>query len=779
MEDWGQHIEAVASALFGKPTSRERNRVRYGKRGSLSINVADGFWDDFEAGEKGGVLALIKREKGFDKADAIAWMRDTLSLDVGQGRTTSGRSRREEPPPAEPPEDREPDNASKPKSKIVKVYDYVDRDGVLLFQVCRMEPKTFLQRRKPRPDDKPEDIKGDWVWKRDGIVQVPYRLPELIEAIGDERVLILCEGEQDVDNFLTLGVPATTNAGGAGKWPDELTPYFAGADVVIIPDNDPQAVQSRTNEPRWHPDARPVLPGQDHAKLVAAKLTGVARSVRILELSGLPIKGDGTDWIKAGGTSAKLYELIDKQAISPADYQIRLDAQFPPKPFVSKFGAVVWGRPSPIKAKYEYLIKGLIPRKETVLFYGVSQCGKSFLTHDLAMTLARGGDDTGRYCGRKVRRGGVIYCAAEGGVGFVDKRFPGYAKGKQTSLDTELPFICLTKKFDLFGDEQQLNDLISEGKYWRQYLTARGIDLEAITIDTLNKVTPAMDEISGRDVGLVMKRLDRIREELDCGLWLVHHKNGAGTAPRGHTSLYAAFETAIEVGFAGEMEFCKEVDGAGNTYTVPRDKRYMLIQKQREGEAGGRFFFYLRGIDIDRDEDGEWRSACVVDWITKDHSQAAVRVMEQKQRIEHVAGERLTSQGKALYLALKQALDDHGVPPPPELRLPKTILRVVDEQYWRQAWKSRSDASKPDAVRKALQRQNDILQNKGWIGRSNPWVWVTDKEAKYLASKFGSKPAPSSSDLNDNVVQPPSGELVPPPEDASPDWSADNLGEPA
>jgi hypothetical protein len=36
--------------------------------------------------------------------------------------------------------------------------------------------------------------------------------------------------------------------------------------------------------------------------------------VRILELPGLPPKGDVADWIEAGGTLARLYELAEKNS---------------------------------------------------------------------------------------------------------------------------------------------------------------------------------------------------------------------------------------------------------------------------------------------------------------------------------------------------------------------------------------------------------------------------------------------------------------------------------
>src|SRR5829696_1254360 len=55
--------------------------------------------------------------------------------------------------------------------KFVAVYDYTDKSGELLFQVCRTADKQFPQR-KP-------DGKGGWSWGTAGVCKVLYRLPEL------------------------------------------------------------------------------------------------------------------------------------------------------------------------------------------------------------------------------------------------------------------------------------------------------------------------------------------------------------------------------------------------------------------------------------------------------------------------------------------------------------------------------------------------------------------------------------------------------------------------
>jgi DNA primase len=114
--------------------------------------------------------------------------------------------------------------------RIEAVYNYCDEKGRLLFQVVRLcDPKDFRQR---RPDGK-----GGWIWNLKGVRRVPYRLPELLGADPEELIFVV-EGEKDVESLRRLGLVATTNPGGAGKWRHEYRRYLAGRKVVILPDND-------------------------------------------------------------------------------------------------------------------------------------------------------------------------------------------------------------------------------------------------------------------------------------------------------------------------------------------------------------------------------------------------------------------------------------------------------------------------------------------------------------------------------------------------------------
>jgi hypothetical protein len=170
------------------------------------------------------------------------------------------------------------------KQKIVATYDYRDASGKLLFQVCRTEPKDFFQR---RPDGK-----GGWINGLGNTKPVLYQLPQVLEAVKKGEIVFVCEGEKDCDNLTKLGLTATTNPMGAGKWRDYHSDWLKGARVVILPDNDE--------------------PGRKHAQQVAQSLFGKATSVKVLELPGLPPKGDVSDWLASGGTKEELLRLAQE-----------------------------------------------------------------------------------------------------------------------------------------------------------------------------------------------------------------------------------------------------------------------------------------------------------------------------------------------------------------------------------------------------------------------------------------------------------------------------------
>lgn len=160
-------------------------------------------------------------------------------------------------------------------------YDYRDEAGRVLFQVVRFPGKQFRQR---RPDGR-----DGWRWDLQGVRRVLYRLPELL-AGGDPVYLV--EGEKDVETLRAQGFTATTNPGGAGKWREEYSAVLRDRLCVLLPDQDE--------------------PGRRHMEAVARVVGLYAARVVLLELPGLPEKGDVSDWFAQGHTGEELQALVQR-----------------------------------------------------------------------------------------------------------------------------------------------------------------------------------------------------------------------------------------------------------------------------------------------------------------------------------------------------------------------------------------------------------------------------------------------------------------------------------
>lgn len=211
--------------------------------------------------------------------------------------------------------------AARREREIVAAYDYRDAGGKLVFQVVRFAPKDFRQR---RPDGK-----GGWIWKVRGVEALLYRLSELLAALERSETVFIVEGEKDADNLAALGLAATCNAGGAGKWTEAHAKHFPpGARVVILSDND--------------------TPGRKHAEQVARTLAARGCRVKVVDLPGLPPKGDVSDWLAAGGTRDKLLALAEAapEWAPDAGEEARTDDPLAGTPYTISGGRLCWCKPT-------------------------------------------------------------------------------------------------------------------------------------------------------------------------------------------------------------------------------------------------------------------------------------------------------------------------------------------------------------------------------------------------------------------------------------------------
>ena len=362
-------------------------------------------------------------------------------------------------------------NGHQPKSSIVDTYDYPAEDTELLFQVVRFEPKDFRQR---RPDGS-----GGWVWKLDGVRRVLYRLPETLSADPKAWVFVV-EGEKDADRLAGLGVVATTNAGGAGKWRDDYSETLRGRRVAIIPDHD---------------DA-----GLRHADEVAQSLKGIAADVRIVKLPAKEIGDDVSDWLDQGGTKEDLIamaEAADNVLSCHETLELRVTQQtFQPVP-ARDFLA------EPDPEGDDWLLEGRIPAGGLTLLVSPPKTGKSRFARQLCQVMERGGE----FCGVTVSQGRALYLALEERPS--DVRHHLRALGASETLIWARPFRLTVENLALLSS------------------CIREYDLKLVVIDTLNRAWVVESSSDRRQTDAALTPLIDIAHTLGCAVLLLHHTRKA------------------------------------------------------------------------------------------------------------------------------------------------------------------------------------------------------------------------------------------------------------
>jgi CHC2 zinc finger len=181
------------------------------------------------------------------------------------------------------------------KKVVVATFEYLDQNGGVAFAVDRIQfqkpdgsyvlkdgkPDKAFRQRRPDPDHP-----GRWINNVTGAPVVPYRLPQVLEAIATGQPVLIVEGEGKADLLWSWNVAATCCAGGAKKWRPEHSEFLHDADVVLLPDNDGV--------------------GWEHVNVVGSSLSGIAKRIRVLALADAKAKDDVIDWAKAGGTREQL-----------------------------------------------------------------------------------------------------------------------------------------------------------------------------------------------------------------------------------------------------------------------------------------------------------------------------------------------------------------------------------------------------------------------------------------------------------------------------------------
>ncbi len=374
------------------------------------------------------------------------------------------------------------------RQKLVASYDYYNADGTLAFQSCRFEPKTFRQRHR--------NGNGEWVYNLQGVTPILYRLPEIIEAVAAERRIFVVEGEKDADALVALRYPATTGPMGAGKWKDSYSDVLAGAEVVILPDND---------------DA-----GRAHAQAVASSLYAKNAAVRILALPGLPEKGDVSDWLATGGDLDELETLIGltPRWVPDETHRTRwwLDEVWE--------NTVLMHPPAPV-------VPYLAWASRSTLLAAREKSGKSTLTGYVAAQVSRGGEFLREPC----HKGKVLIIGLEEFIGDTARRL------KQFGADGRM--VALVDRF-----QSEAADRPSEVRAHIEAVKPTLVILDSLVAYSRGLIADANNAMQTQ---AVVQGLTDLSHQTAVALVIVHHARKADGKYRDSSAIGGAVDIIAEV----------------------------------------------------------------------------------------------------------------------------------------------------------------------------------------------------------------------------------------
>lgn len=424
---------------------------------SLSVNASEGVFYCHGCGEKGTVFDFHMKRHGLTFKEAINDLGNMAGLDKEEYR------------------------------KIVQTYDYTDEQGKPLFQVVRFDPKGFAQRRL--------DSNGEWVWNLKGVRLVPYRLHDLSSA----KSVVVVEGEKDVEALKRLGLTVTCNPMGAGKWRDDFTAYFSGKKIVVIPDNDET--------------------GRKHAQAVARSLSSVAEWVKIIELPGLPLKGDVSDWMHAGGTKEEIVRIIKEAPLWKAEGPAERKA---PKMKLTKLSDL-FDEP---EESVEWAVENMLPAGGFSVIAAKPKVGKSTLTRHLALCVARGDP----FLGREVMQGPVILYSLEEKRSEVKRHF----KDMGARGDEELYMYAGSAPLDALNEVRQKVEEIKPA---------------LVVIDPLFRLTRVRDGNDYAQVTQALEPLLMLARETGTHVLCVHHTSKGdrqgGDSVLGSQAIFGSVDTLM------------------------------------------------------------------------------------------------------------------------------------------------------------------------------------------------------------------------------------------
>ncbi len=317
------------------------------------------------------------------------------------------------------------------------------------------------------------------------------------------------------------------------------------------------------------PNARLVLVPdtgkEEQAQAIASKVNGLVVTMP----DGWPQNSDVNDLMQrdGGDVLAALLEAAHEPAKPEPRYKLLTGADLRDLP------PLAWR------------VKGVLPAVGLAALYGPSASGKSFLAFDMAASIAEGQS----WFDSRIEAAPVVYAALEGEAGF-KLRAQAWEVSRGRALPGGLHMMMQPFKLTETQDVQDLAAVVPAGA--------------VVFLDTLNRAAPTADENSSKDMGEILTAAKLLQSLINGLVVLIHHTGKDSTRGlRGHSSLFAAMDAAVEVSRDG-------------------DRREWKVAKSKDGADGDAHPFKLHIETLGVDEHGDPVTSCVV---MQDHTERDVK----------------------------------------------------------------------------------------------------------------------------------------------------------
>lgn len=428
--------------------------------------------------------------------------------------------------------------------RVTGTFEYVDEDGTVLYRTQRREKagerKKFVAER----------LNGtEWTFGIKGARRVLYRLPDILAAPAGEPVYLV-EGERKADKLASWGLIGTAVAFGSNGWLSSYADALAGRTVIILPDNDDV--------------------GRAFAEKAGADLQSAGCSIRIIDLPGLPPKGDIMDWT---GSAEDLRALVEKMPAPAAETFA-----------VADLGAWAAIQPTP----KPFIMAGFVPARELTLATGAGGANKSTFGQQLATCCAAGVP----MLGIDVMQGPALYITAE---------------DDDDRLHWMQTHICRALAVDMAGMAGKLHLVSLRGRLGNELATfdaegklrpAPSFQLLKATIEQTGSSLVVLDnaahlfagnENDRQQVTAFVNLLYSLCRDLGVTIILVAHSNKAGDSYSGSTAWLNAVRSQIVL---------QRPEGA-----IDPDERLLTLGKANYARQGEELRFRWHEFALVRDED--------------------------------------------------------------------------------------------------------------------------------------------------------------------------------